>query len=55
MADAPALRYVLAMGIETVLLVVGVVLVVAVWGLARKGRRHPDSGHDSSPPRLSQR
>lgn len=43
------------MGIETILFVVALIAIAAVWGVARKGRRDNRSGHDSSPPRMSQR
>jgi hypothetical protein len=43
------------MGIETILIVFGLVIVAAIWGMSRKNRHGGGSDHDSSPPRLSER
>lgn len=43
------------MGIETILFIFGLIVIAAVWGMVRKSRRGDSSGHDSSPPRMSER
>jgi hypothetical protein len=42
------------MGIETILFVLGLIIVASIWGSVRKSRR-ASSDHDTSPPRMSER